>query len=78
MNAPYGLTLPPKIYAEAVVKSTTGKSLLGASPRDITSQTVSLFHATSDARLTAAERLRAAGFEVLDIGSASINIAASP
>ncbi|MGB3494223.1 MAG: S8 family serine peptidase [Elainellaceae cyanobacterium] len=36
------------------------------------------FHAASDQRLLAAKRLRAEGFEVLDIGSASVNIAAPP
>ncbi|MEM9118037.1 MAG: S8 family serine peptidase [Cyanobacteria bacterium P01_F01_bin.56] len=44
----------------------------------ITSENVTSFHATPDQLSIAAERLRAAGFEVLDIGSSSINIAAAP
>ena len=76
INRPAGLS--SKIYAEAVVRSASGESLLRSSPKLITSKTISLFHAGADARLLAAERLRAEGFEVLDIGSTSINIAASP
>ncbi|MEL6401726.1 MAG: S8 family serine peptidase, partial [Cyanobacteria bacterium J06626_4] len=69
--------LPPKIFAEAVVRSHSGESLLRSS-RLITSENVALFHATPNLLGIAAERLRAADFEVLDIGSSSINIAAAP
>lgn len=73
----YGLELPPKIYAEAVVRSASGESLLRSSQL-VTSENVTLFHAASEQQLVAADRLREAGFEVLDIGKISINIAAAP
>lgn len=77
MKGPYSSNLPPKIFAEAVVHSTSGESLL-RSPKLINSENVFLFHASPDRRLVAAERFREAGFEVLDIGKSSINIAAAP
>lgn len=71
------LELPAKIFAEAVVRSTSGESLLDTSQL-ITSDNVSLFYSPKDDLEIAKERLRSAGFEVLDIGKTSINIAASP
>ena len=70
------LELPEKIYAEAVVHSTSGESLLDT-PQLVVSDNVSLFHAPINDLNAAAEQLRLAGFEVLDIGKKSINIAAS-
>lgn len=67
--------LPAKIYAEAVVRSTSGKSLLN-SPALVTSKNVDQFHASPDLCQLAAQRLRKAGFEVLGIGNLSITIAA--
>jgi serine protease AprX len=69
--------LPHKIYAEAVVRSASGKSLLDAS-YPVTSENVSRFGASSDRLQTTAQRLREAGFDVLDIGKVSITIAAAP
>ena len=69
--------LPDEIYAEAVVGSVSGESLL-RSQTLITSQNVSRFHAPASRVAIAAERLQTAGFRVLDIGSISINIAAPP
>ncbi|MDJ0619510.1 MAG: S8 family serine peptidase [Calothrix sp. MO_192.B10] len=69
--------LPVKIYAEASVKSMGGVSLFRPL-EDITRENVIQFH--SDHRLInlAAERLRAEGFEVLDLGQITISIAAPP
>jgi len=69
--------LPPKIYAEAVIHSATGRSLL-RSPNPINSKNVQLFYATSTQSQIAADRLRASGFEILGISDVSINIAAAP
>jgi serine protease AprX len=77
MSNQYSSELPTKIFAEAVVRSVSGESLLRSSRR-ITSKNVTLFHAPHDRQRLAASRLRAAGFEVLDIGKTSINIAAPP
>ncbi|MEB3231314.1 MAG: S8 family serine peptidase [Leptolyngbyaceae bacterium] len=77
MKNQFDLQLPPQIFAEVVLRSQSGESLL-RSAKVITSETVSLFHAPNDVRLEAAQRLRAAGFEVLDIGQFSINVAAPP
>ncbi|NJO80022.1 MAG: S8 family serine peptidase [Cyanobacteria bacterium RM1_2_2] len=77
MTNQFSSELPPKIYAEAVVRSASGESLLRSS-QPVTSENVTLFHASSDQRQLAADRLRAVGFEVLDIGKTSINIAAPP
>ena len=71
------MQLPPKIYAEAVIKSVSGESLL-RSPLPVTRHNIDLFSTASDLRLAAASRLRAAGFEILDIGSISVNIAGTP
>jgi serine protease AprX len=67
--------LPSKIYAEAVVRSVTGTSLLRSSSL-VTSENVFQFQAEPNLLTLAAQRLNAAGFEVLNIGKASISIAA--
>jgi serine protease AprX len=69
--------LPSKIYAEALVRSATGQSLL-RSPNLVSSENVKLFHSTFKQKQIAVNRLRASGFEVLEIGDFSINVAASP
>ncbi len=69
--------LPIKVYAEAVVRSDSGESLLDY-PYPITSENVSQFYASSDRLQAAAQRLHEAGFDVLDIGKLSITIAAAP
>ncbi|MDY6936949.1 MAG: S8 family serine peptidase [Cyanobacteriota bacterium] len=69
--------LPSKIYAEAVVRSASGDSLLQPSSL-VTSQNVTRFYADPHALSSAVDRLHAEGFEVLDIGTMSISIAASP
>ena len=66
---------PPKIYAEAVVRSASGASLLRSSSL-VTSENVLQFQAEPDLLTLAAERLKAAGFKILDVGKASISIAA--
>jgi hypothetical protein len=69
--------LPEKLYAEAVVRSASGRSLLH-SDQLITCDNVARFHALPEDLVTAQARLEAAGFEVLNIGLSSINIAAPP
>jgi subtilisin family serine protease len=69
--------LPSKIYAEAVVRSVTGASLLRSSSL-VTSENVLQFQAEPNLLTLAAERLKAAGFEILDVGKALISIAAEP
>lgn len=66
---------PSKVYAEAVVRSATGASLLRSSSL-VTSENVVQFQAEPNLVTLAAERLKAAGFEILEIGKASISIAA--
>jgi len=69
--------LPPKIYAEAVVRSASGASLL----RDVTpvtSENVAQFYAEPKRVELAVKRLKAAGFEILEVGKALISIAAKP
>lgn len=69
--------LPLKIYSEVIVRSVSGESLLNSSEA-VTSENVHRFYA-SVARLDlAAQKLRQAGFEVLDRGKVSITIAAAP
>lgn len=73
--------LPPKIYAEAVVRSASGASLLRSSSL-VTSENVHQFQAEPKLLISAAQRLKAAGFEILcniaEAGKASISIAAAP
>lgn len=75
MTAEPGISFPPKVYAEAVVRSASGESLL-RSKQAITRHTVDQFHATDGDLQRAATDLQRAGFEVLDIGRTSVNIAA--
>jgi serine protease AprX len=69
--------LPAKLYAEAVVRSASGESLLRTNQL-ITCDNVDLFHALPEDLATAKAGLEAAGFEVLNVGQSSINIAAPP
>jgi subtilisin family serine protease len=66
---------PSKIYAEAVVRSASGASLLRSSSL-VTSENVGQFQAEPDRITSAVKRLQAAGFEILEVGKASISIAA--
>jgi len=75
MTAEPGISFPPKVYAEAVVRSASGESLL-RSKQAITRHTVDQFHATDGDLQRAATDLQRAGFEVLNIGRTSVNIAA--
>jgi len=75
MTAEPVISFPPKVYAEAVVRSACGESLL-RSKQAITRHTVDQFHATDGDLQRAATDLQRAGFEVLDIGRTSVNIAA--
>ena len=66
---------PSKVYAEAVVRSASGASLLHSSSL-VTSENVVQFQAEPNLVTLAAKRLQAAGFEILDVGKALISIAA--
>lgn len=66
---------PSKVYAEAVVRSASGASLLRCSSL-VTSENVAQFQAEPNLVTLAAKRLQAAGFEILDVGKALISIAA--
>lgn len=77
MSTPSLPTLPDRVFAEAVVRSASGASLLD-SPEAVTSETVDQFLASADMVQAAAQELRSAGFDIVDIGSISITIAASP
>jgi len=66
---------PSKVYAEAVVRSATGASLLRFSSL-VTSENVVQFQAEPNLVTLAVKRLQAAGFEILDVGKALISIAA--
>lgn len=69
--------LPPKIYSEAVVRSISGASLLRHS-HPVTSENVTQFYAEPKQVELAIKRLKAAGFEILEVGFATISIAAKP
>ncbi|QQE65123.1 subtilisin-like serine protease [Leptolyngbya sp. BL0902] len=77
MSTPSLPTLPDRVFAEAVVRSASGASLLD-SPEAVTSETVDQFLASADTVQAAAQELRSAGFDVIDIGSISITVAAPP
>ncbi|HEY9729870.1 MAG TPA: hypothetical protein V6D50_25760, partial [Chroococcales cyanobacterium] len=81
MSRPNQPELPCKVYAEAVVRSVTGASLLRSSSL-VTSENVLQFQAEPNLLISAAQRLKAAGFEILcniaEAGKASISIAAAP
>lgn len=62
------------IYAEVVVRSITGDSLLSSS-LVIDSENISQFYAPSDRLQVVAQELQKAGFDVLTIGKISITIA---
>ena len=62
------------IYAEVVVRSITGNSLLSSS-LIIDSENISQFYAPSDRLQAVAKELQKAGFDVLTIGKISITIA---
>jgi serine protease AprX len=68
--------LPSKIYAEAIVRSQSGESLLRSDL--VTSDNVAQFYAEPNLLNSTAGRLQSAGFEILDIGKFSISIAAAP
>ena len=69
--------LPSKIYTEAVVRSITGASLLRHS-QPVTSENVTQFYAEPEQVELAIKRLKAAGFEILEVGFATISIAGQP
>jgi serine protease AprX len=67
--------LPSKIYAEAIVRSVSGESLLHSSSL-VTSENVAQFYAEPNLLSSSVKRLQAEGFEILDVGKTSISIAA--
>jgi serine protease AprX len=75
MNKGQQVKLPSKIYAEAIVRSVSGESLLHSSSL-VTSENVAQFYAEPKLLSSAVERLQTAGFEILDVGKTSISIAA--
>ncbi len=76
MNRENQPELPPKIYAEAVVRSVSGISLLRYS-NPIISENVAQFYAEPNLIQLAVKRLKTAGFEILDVGLVVISIAAN-
>ncbi len=66
-----------KIYAQVVVRSDNGESLLNSSVL-IDSKNVSQFHVASDRMELVVKKLRATGFEVLSFGKIAITIAGKP
>ncbi|BBD58032.1 putative peptidase [Nostoc sp. HK-01] len=75
MSKEQQVQLPSKIYAEAIVRSVSGESLLNSSSR-VTSENVAQFYAEPNRLNAAVQRLQTAGFEILDVGKTSISIAA--
>ncbi|MCW6036379.1 S8 family serine peptidase [Spirulina subsalsa FACHB-351] len=71
LSAPF----PPKIYAEAVIRSQSGGSLL-SSAEAVTQENVRGFYGDRTALETARQRLSELGFEVLEEGAFSLTIAA--
>jgi hypothetical protein len=69
-------TLPPIVYAEASPRSIGGVSLFEASR--VTSDNVANFFSESQLVAQAVQRLRAEGFQVLNIGDTTITIGAPP
>jgi serine protease AprX len=76
-NVNVSVNLPEKIYAEAVVRSVSGKSLLRVG-QPIDSDLIDQFTPDPKLRDIAVERLLRAGFEILTIGKTSISIAGNP
>lgn len=68
-------SVPPLVYAEVSVRSVGGNSLFETSSL-VTSENVNNFYSDSQLISTAIDRLRTEGFEVLQVGSATISIAA--
>ncbi len=66
---------PSVVYAEASVRSVGGVSIFRP-PALITSETVASFYSESQLVISAIERLRAEGFEVLQVGSTTVTIGA--
>ncbi len=77
MSTPSQPKLPDRVYAEAVVRSRTGSSLLDTDT-PITSDTVDRFLASRADIDTAVQRLQAAGFDIIDRGPFSVTVAAPP
>ncbi|MDX2253984.1 MAG: S8 family serine peptidase [Pseudanabaenaceae cyanobacterium bins.39] len=69
--------LPAKIYAEAIVRSKTGDSLLRSNAL-VSSDDLDQFQADPKVLGDAVERFVKAGFEVFTVGKAVISIAAAP
>lgn len=67
--------MPPVVYAEASVRSVGGVSLF-ETPGLVTSETVQNFSSEAQLVSSAVERLRTEGFDVLEVGQATITIAA--
>ncbi|KZD39565.1 peptidase S8 and S53 subtilisin kexin sedolisin [Bacillus cereus] len=72
-----GNALPPIVYAEASVRSVGGESIF-ETEKMITHENVHRYYNKPELVDIAVEKLKRAGFEVLNIGSVTINIAASP
>lgn len=70
--------LPSKLYAQASVTSSGGLSLFDVKPGSIKSSNAEAFHASAQRRAAAVRKLRAAGFEVLQVAPASLAIAGPP
>lgn len=77
MSTPSQPELPERVYAEAVVRSRNGASLLDADI-PVTCETVDRFLAHADDVQAAAVELDRAGFDIIDSGNLSITVAASP
>ncbi|HEY9817174.1 MAG TPA: hypothetical protein V6D20_15440 [Candidatus Obscuribacterales bacterium] len=77
MSTPSQPELPDRVYAEAVVRSRTGSSLLDTDT-PITSDTVDRFLASRTDIDTAVQQLQAAGFDIVDRGPFSVTVAAPP
>ncbi|AUT00813.1 peptidase S8 [Nostoc sp. CENA543] len=67
--------LPSKIYTEAIVRSVSGESLLHSST-PVTCENVTQFYAEPRLLDSAVNRLKAEGFEILNVSKTSISIAA--
>jgi subtilisin family serine protease len=70
-------SLPRMVYAEASVRSVGGDSLFDV-PELVTSDTVPQFYSESQLVSSAVERLRTEGFDILEVGPATVTIGAAP
>lgn len=68
-------SLPPLVYAEASIHSTGGMSLFETT-EPITPENVTQFHNKPEFVDTTVKKLKQAGFDVLQVGPTSVNIAA--